>query len=417
MSKKNEHEIVIKINKKEWEEALTKSFNKKVNEVKIDGFRKGKIPRDIYENRFGKESLYMDAVDVVLPNAYTKALEECKLIPVVQPHVDIKSINDEGVEIVFNIVTKPEIKLGNYKKLNVKKPIVDVSKEEINNEVERIRKQYAEISIKEDKIENSDIAVIDFEGFNNGIPFEGGKGENYSLEIGSNTFIPGFEEQLIGMNAKESKEIKVTFPNEYPSEDLKGKEVTFKVTVKEVKTKIIPELNETFFTDLGLPGVDSKETLEKEIEERIKASKEVENENTYIDQLLEAAAKDAKVEIPHEMTHEEVDRMLNRYIEQLKMQGIDINQYYEFSNSTEEDLRGQMHDEAEKHVLFRLMLEEIAASEKINISDEEASVEADKLAKKYQMEKDDFLKLFGGLDMVKYDLQMRRSIEVLKGNK
>jgi trigger factor len=417
MSKKNEQEIVIKIEKKEWEEALTKSFNKKVNEVKIDGFRKGKVPRDIFEKKFGKESLYMDAVDVVLPDAYNKALTESKLIPVVQPHVDIKSINDEGVEIVFNIITKPEIKLGNYKNLKIKKPDLKVSKEEIAHEIEHIRKQYADIGIKEDKIADGDIAVIDFEGFNNGVAFDGGKGENYPLEIGSRTFIPGFEEQLIGMSVNENKDIKVTFPNEYPSEDLKGKEVTFKVIVKEVKTKNVPELNEVFFKDLDLPGVDSKETLEKEIEERIKASKEVENENAYVDLLLEAAAKEAKVDIPHEMIHEEIERMIGRYQDQLKMQGISIEQYYQFTNTTEEDLKAQMHNEAEKHVLYRLMLEEIAALEKINVNDKEANEEAERLADKYQMKKDEFLKLFGGLDMVKYDVQMRKAMETLKNNK
>lgn len=410
----NKQEIVIKIEKKEWEEALNKAFNKKSKDIKIDGFRQGKVTKEVFEKKAGMESLYMDAVDIILPDVYTRVIEESKLIPVVQPSVDIKSISADGVEFVFGIVTRPELKLGAYTNLKVAKPIAEVTKEEINAEIDKLTKKYAEIVIKEGTIENGDTAYINFEGFKDGVAFEGGKGENYPLEIGSNTFIPGFEEQLIGLSKNEEKDITVTFPEEYPSEDLKGSAVVFKVKINDIKEKHIPELNEDFYTDLGLEGVNSKETLEKQIEENIKVSKEAENENLYIDMLLETASKNVEVNIPDEMINEEIDRMINRYSEQLKMQGIEINKYYELTNTSEEQLRAQMKIEASKHVLYRLMLEEIAKKEQITISEEEAKEEATRLAARYQMEEAEFLKLFGGLEMIKYDLEMRKTIEILK---
>lgn len=416
MSNNNRHEVIIKIGRKDWEEALDKAFVKKVKDIKVSGFRKGKVPRDVYEKKFGKESLYMEAIDYVLPNAYTKALSDSKLIPVVQPKVDIKGISDEGIEFKFDIITKPKVKLGKYKGLKVEKPTVKVTKEEIEHEIDRLRRQYSELVIKEGKVESGDIAVIDFEGFKDGVSFEGGKGTNYPLEIGSNTFIESFEEQLVGMAKNESKDIDVTFPDNYPNEDLKGKKVTFKVMVLDIKERKIPELDENFFKDLAMEGINSKEELEKEMKNKISANKEYENENIYLDNLLEAVSKNVEVDIPNEMIEEEIDRMLVRYREQLSLQGIELEQYYQLTNTKEADLRGHMSEQATKNVMYRLMLEEIAIKEKIDITDEEVAKEATTLANKYKMPKDEFLKLFGGLDMVKYDLQMRRTLELLKEN-
>ncbi|MFA5458949.1 MAG: trigger factor [Bacilli bacterium] len=416
MANKNKHEIIIKVEKKEWEEALNKSFSKNIQEVKVDGFRKGKAPRDVYEKKYGRESLYMDAVDYVLPSAYNKALSTSKLMPVVQPQVDIKSITDDGVEILFTITTKPPVKIDKYKGLKVKKEVVKVTNEEVMEEIEKLKKRYAEIIIKDKKIEAGDIAVIDFEGFKEGVAFEGGKGQDYSLEIGSKTFIPGFEEQLVGMKKNETKEIKLTFPAEYPSKELQNQPVIFKVTVKEVKEKKIPELKAAFFKDLALDGVKDLESLEKELKASITASKEAQNENIYLDNLFAAIAKNVTVDVPDEMIKEEVNRMLGRYKEQLQMQGIDINQYYQMTKTTESDLKKQMHPEAKKHVIYRMMLEEIAKLEKITVTEDEAKKEAKRLSTQYQMEEEKFLDLFGGLEMIKYDLQMRRTIEFLKDN-
>lgn len=413
-TKKNIHEVVIKIDGEAWKNALDKAFKEKSKDAKVDGFRKGKVPRDIYEKHFGKESLWLEAADTVLQDAYTKAMEESKLIPVVQPDVSLKNLSDELVEFTFKIITKPEVNVKKYKGLKVAKEEVKVTKEEIEHELSHVLEKYTELVTKEGKVENGDIAVIDFEGFKDGVAFDGGKGENYSLEIGSHTFIPGFEEQVIGMSAGEEKDINVTFPEDYGVKNLKGAPVVFKVKVNEVKTKEARELDEDFFEDLGLEGVDSKEKLEAEIEKSIKAQKEMDVENKYIDAILEEVSKNVEVDIPEEMVNEEIDRLKSRFEEQMKMQGISLDLYYQFTKSTEEDLKNQLEKEAYSNVLYRLMLEEIMTLEKIEVTEEEAEKEADELAKKYQVAKDEFLSQFGGIDMIKYDLEMRKTIDLLK---
>ena len=408
-------EVIVKIEGEDWNKALDRAFSEKVKNTTVAGFRKGKVPRDIYEKKFGKESLYLPASDYVVEKAYKKALEESKLVPVVQPKLEVKSVDDSGIEFVFKIITKPEINIKKYKGLNIKPEKVNVTKEEIEHEIGHLLEKYSETVSKENgKVEKGNIAVIDFEGFKDKVPFEGGKAENYELEIGSNTFIPGFEEQLIDMKLNEEKEIEVVFPKDYPHEDLKGKKVTFNVKVNEIKEKIQREFDKELFEDLAIEGVDSKEKLEKHIENTIREQKEMENENKYVDSLLEAVAKNVEVDIPEEMVEEEIDRLIHRYEEQLKMQGITLEMYYQFTKTTEKQLRANMEKEAYNHVLYRLMLEEIANIEKIEISDDEAQKEAEELAKKYQMKKDDFVKMFGGIEMVQYDLEIRKVIELLK---
>ena len=414
---KNELEITIKIEGKEWEDALDKAFVEANKKVKIDGFRAGKAPKDVFMKKYGKESLLLDAADLVLNEAYQKMIEENKELEIVaQPVVALKSIDEAYVEFSFTLTTKPSVKLGKYKKLGVKKEEIKVSKEEVDNALNETRNRYSENVIKEGKLENGDIAIIDFEGFKDGVAFEGGKGENYSLTIGSNTFIPGFEEQLIGMNVKDTKEIEVTFPSDYHSEDLKGQKATFKVTVNEIKTVKVPELDKDFFEDLGMEGIDSEESLRKQLEENIKVHKESHAENDFIDALLVKAIENMEVDVPSAMVNDETDRMIKQYDENLKMQGITLEQFYQFTNSDEAALKEQMKEEALKRVKERLLLEEIKKEEKIEVSDEEAEKEALSLATKYNMKKDEFLKLFGGIEMVKYDLEMRKALEVLKDN-
>lgn len=412
--KNNVHEVIVKIEGVEWTEALDKAFKSKQKDAKVDGFRKGKVPRNIYEKHYGKESLFFLAAEEVLQSAYAKAMEESNLIPVVQPSVDIKDISDKGVEFTFKIITKPVVKIKNYKGLGIKPEEIKVTKDEIDHEIGHLLEEYTELVTKEGEVKNGDVAVIDFEGFKDGKPFDGGKGENYSLEIGSNTFIPGFEEQVIGMKTGEEKDLTVSFPEDYGVEDLKGQPVIFKVKVNEIKEKVTRELDKEFFEDLAMEGVHSKETLEKEVEKNIKAQKEADNENKYIDHLLEEVAKNVEVDIPQEMVDEETTRLLGRFEQQMAMQGISLDIYYQFTKSSEEDLRKQMDKEAYQNVLYRLMLEEIMNLEKIEVSQEEASKEAEELAKKYKMDKEDFLKQFGGLEMIQYDLEMHKVIDLLK---
>ena len=416
MAKKdNKKEVNIKIEGKEWKDALDKAFKEKVKTASVDGFRKGKVPRDIFEKKFGKESLYLPASDYVVESAYKKALEDSKLIPVVQPSVDVKNVDENGIEFTFKIITKPEVKIKKYKGLNVKPEKVKVSKEEIEHELGHILERYTETKVKENgTVENGNIAVIDFEGFKDGKAFAGGKSENYELEIGSHTFIPGFEEQIVGMKVNEEKDINVTFPEDYQAEDLKGAAVVFKVKVNDVKEKIAREFDKDLFDDLGIDGVDSKESLEKHIEQDIIVQKEMDVENKYVEDLLEAVSKNVEVDIPEEMVEEEIDRLVQRFEEQLKMQGIGLDMYYAFTKSSEKELRSQMEKEAYSHVLYRLMLEELLTIEKVEVKEEELDKEVDEMAHKYQMKKDEFLKAFGGKDMVKYDLEVRKIIELLK---
>ena len=298
MANKNELEIVIKVEGQEWKDALDAAYNKVSKKAKIDGFRPGKAPKEVFLKKYGKESLYNDAMDMCVSKAYDKMLEEHKDLEIVaQPILSLNSIDENGVEFKFTLTLKPSVKLGKYKDLGVKKEEVKVTKKEIDENINNMRKRYAENVEKEGKLENGDIAIIDFEGFKDGVAFEGGKGENYSLTIGSNTFIPGFEEQLIGMSKGEEREINVTFPKDYHSEVLKGQPAVFKVKVNEIKEVKIPEMDEDFFADLGLEGINSVEALEKQVKENLTVQKEQASENKYFDDLLEAASKNVEVEI------------------------------------------------------------------------------------------------------------------------
>lgn len=410
----NIHEIEVTVEGKDWENALNKSFEKNVKDLKVDGFRKGKVPRNIFEKKFGKESLYEDAINSVLDKECIKLLEDNKLVPIVRPAVDVKEISEEKVVLKFTITTKPEVIIDKYKNLGVKKGTVKVSKKDVDETINKLLKSYADIVIKDGKIENGDTAIIDFEGFKDGVAFDGGKSENYPLEIGSNTFIPGFEEQLIGLKAGDEKDINVTFPEDYAEESLKGCDVVFKIKVHEVKTKQLPELNEDFFKDLGYENVETEEQLKDLIKVDLEAKQEYEIENKYVDDILEEALKHTKVNVPEELIDEEVHYMMHEYEDNLKMQGLTLDMFYKFTNSSEEDLHKQLEGDAEKRVKYRFMLEEIMSLENIEVSDDEANSELEELAKKYNTNKEKMLKDIGNIEALKYELKMRKAIEILK---
>ena len=414
---KNIHEVTVTIDGDEWKKKLDETFKKVIKTVKIDGFRPGKAPRDVYEKKYGKQALVVEAVDSYMNEAYKKALDDFKgdiNEIIMQPSVSLDKADTDGVTYKFIFTTKPEIKFNKYTDLKVKKPSVKVTDKDVEEEIEKLKKEYADLAVKDGKIEKGDTAVIDFEGFDGDKAFEGGKGENYSLEIGSNSFIPGFEDALIGLKAGDKKDVKVTFPNDYHAEELKGKPVTFKVLVHEVKTKVYPELNEEFFKDLGLDDVKTLDDLKKTIKETMTSSKEFEVENKYVDDLFEALLKETSVEVPHELVHEEIDRMVKQYEERLKMQGVTLDQFFKFTNSNIEALEAQMHEEAEKRVKLRFAIDEIIKLEKISVTDEEAEKDAIEKAKKHNMDKDEYVKAFGGLDMLKYDLMVSKVIDIIK---
>ncbi len=411
-----EKEYKVKVEGEKWQNAISTAIKKATEKVKVDGFRKGKAPKNMVIKTYGQGNIWLDASDSVIEDAYKDMIEANKELQIVaQPTVSLGAVSDDYVEFVFTLTTKPEVKLGKYKDLKIKKDKVEVTDKEVEETLEHMKEHYAEVVTKDGAIENGDTAIIDFEGFKDGVAFEGGKGENYSLVIGSNTFIPGFEEQLIGMKKDDAKDIEVTFPDDYHSDDLKGAKATFKVKINEVKETKLPELNKDFYEDLGMEGINDEVSLKAELKENIKVKKESEAENKYINELLKQATENMEVEVPHIMIHDEIDRMLKQYEENLKMQGLTLEQFYQFTNSNEQALKDQMHEDALKRVKERLLLDEVIKQENIEVDDDEAKKEASKLAEKYQMKEEELLEQFGGLDMIKYDLKMRKAIDIMKG--
>ncbi len=412
---KNVKEITIKIEKEEWTNILKETFNKKKKDIKIDGFRKGSVTWDLFVKKIGIASLYQDAVDLAVNKNYEKAIKDSGVIPVVEPKIDIKDLSEESLTIEFTFIGKPEVKLGKYKDLGIKKDTVKVTKEEINNELESIRNKFAEIVVKENgEVVSGNTAVIDFKGVVDGKELEGGSGENYPLEIGSNTFIPGFEDALIGMKTGETKDINLKFPENYV-EDLKNKDVTFTVTVREIKERILPEVDEELFKDLG-EDIHSKEELETKIKEHLKEHKETERDNKYLDEVIKTAISNMKVELNEEIIHDEIHRIINQQAEQMKMQGLSIEQYLEFTKSTMEDLENQIKPEAENRVKERYLLEAIVEEEKIDATDKEVEEDIERISEMYNVEKDELVNMMGGVEMVKYDVKMRKALELLKNN-
>lgn len=414
---KNVINVEVTVDGEKWQSALDASFEKRKKDVKVDGFRKGAVTKEIYLKKFGVESLFADAADIALSGAYNDALRDKKIIPVVEPKIDVKKIDEKGVTFAFTFITKPEVKLGEYKKLKAKKEKVTVSKDEIDEEVKNLQTRLAEIAIKEKgNVEEGNTAVIDFEGVVDGKKLEGGSGENYPLEIGSHTFIPGFEEAVVGMKVGETKDINLTFPENY-TEELKNKDVTFKVTVREIKERVLPELGEDFYKDLGFENIKTEEEFRSEVEKTIQDRKEANAEDAYINDCLEEAANNMKIEINPEIISEEVHRMMHQFEEQLRMQGLNMEQYMQFTGMSHDDFHKQMEPEATKRVKYRYLLEEIAEVEKIEVTDAEAEEDAVNMAARYGVEKTELISMIGGMEAIKYDVRMRKAMEVLKGNK
>ena len=417
MAKKSEKEILIKIEGADWDKLLDDAFKKANKKAKIAGFRPGKAPKNIFIKHYGKESLYYDASNAAIEKAYEKLLDENQDLEIVsEPRVDIESIDDTGITVKFKITLKPEVKLGEYKGLKVKKEKIEVTDKEVQESIDHMREHYKENVTKEGKIKKGDIAVIDFEGFKDGVAFKGGKGENYSLEIGSNSFIPGFEEALVGLKAGDEKDIDLTFPEDYHAEDLKGQSVVFKVKVNEVKEVIVPELDKDFFEDLGMDGIDSKEALEKQIRENISAKKEKEVEDKYIDALLGEAAKNATVDVPEVMIEDEQRRMVREYERNLQMQGLSLEQFFKFTGLTEEKMMEEYKESAKKRVTYRLVLDAIIDAEKIDATDEEIDAKIEELIVKYHMTKDEFVNQYG-TETVRYEIKFDKVVSLLKGEK
>ncbi|AZV44615.1 trigger factor [Peribacillus asahii] len=396
---------------------LDKAFKKVVKQVNVPGFRKGKMPRPLFEKKFGVESLYQDALDEILPEAYANAVEEAGISPVDRPEIDIEKM-EKGENLIFTatVTVKPEVKLGNYKGLEVEKFDTTVTDEDVEAELKKQQERQAELVVKEEGAAVAgDTVVIDFEGFVDGEAFEGGKGENYSLELGSNSFIPGFEDQLIGLEAGAEKDVEVTFPEEYHAAELAGKPAVFKVKVHEIKAKQLPELDDEFAKDVD----DEVETI-AELKEKTKAKlehdKKHEEEHFIQNAVIGQAVEGAQIDLPEVMVSNEVDRMMQDFAGRLQQQGLNLELYFQFSGQDEAALKGQMKEEAEGQVRTSLVLEAIAEVEKLEATEEDVEAELAKMASMYNMEVDAIKKALGNLDAIKGDLQIKKAIDFLVEN-
>ncbi|MCI6266945.1 MAG: trigger factor [Erysipelotrichaceae bacterium] len=406
--------INYKAQKEEWEKAKEKAFKKLNTKHKIDGFRLGKAPRAIFERNFPGQ-IVMEAADILVDQEYRRIIMEDKILPILEPKIDIVKVTDDELEINFTFITEPEVTLGEYKNLNVKKEAVKVTKEEVQAKIDTLLKEYAELVVKETgKVEKGDIAVIDFEGFKEGVAFDGGKGENYSLEIGSNSFIPGFEDGIIGMEKGEEKDLTLTFPEDYGSEDLAGKEVVFKVKVNEIKIKKVPTLDKDFFEDLGMKNITNKEELEKEMKEEIKEEKQRKADQKYVDDLLEIATSNMKVEIDDEIVEAEAEAMYKDFMDRMSMQGINEELYLQYAATTKEDIISHMKEEALKRLKNSYLLSAIIKEEKIEATEEEALKEVTEMAQKYNMTEEDVKNSLGGIDAMIYDIKVRKALDLMK---
>lgn len=406
----------LKLEGKEWKDCLKEAFEKKRKDIKMDGFRKGQVPYDIYVKKAGVETLYMDAVDIAVDMLYAKLLSDPKTItPAATPAIDIKDIGNDHIEVEFTLVESPKVELGKYKKLGIKKDKVEVTDDEVEHELGHLKEQFVEVkSLSDDaEVREGDVAVIDFEGFKDGVAFKGGKGENYSLEIGSHTFIPGFEEALIGLKKGDKKDVNVVFPENYHSEELKGQPVVFKVEVKEVKERVFPEFDKDFFADLNVGGVESLDDLKKYIKENKEAEKSKQLEDEYLFKCLDKVVEGSKFDIPEEMTEDETNRLVREFSEKLQYQGLKLEDYLKYCNTNLDDFKATLKDEANKRIGYRLIMDAVVDAEKLEVSDEELESGLDETSKQYGMTREEFEKQIGSKELFKYDLLMKKAMKVV----
>ena len=415
----NEGTLTITVPAKEFEKALDEAFKKVSKEVQVPGFRKGKIPRQMFEQRFGVESLYQDALDMVLPHAYGHAVEETGINPVDQPDVEVEEI-EKGKDLVLKmtVTVEPEVKLGEYKGLEAEKVEAEVTEAEVDEQIEAMLAQYADLVVKEEgEVAEGDIVNLDFEGFLNDEPFEGGKAEGHELEIGSGQFIPGFEEQLVGLKPGDEKDLDITFPEEYHAEELAGKPVVFKVKINEIKQKETPEFNDAFVKE-ELEGfdADTAEGVKESIKKDLVAAKEEEADFKMKESLVSQASDNAEIDVPEAMVRNEQDRMLQEFEQRLSQQGLNLELYEQLTGQGADAMRDQMEEDALKRVRTSLTLGAIAEAEGITVDDSDVDNELNKLAEQFNMPTEDVKKVLGDLSVLKADVMNQKAIDFLVEN-
>lgn len=414
----NMAKLTIEVSAEEFEKAIQNAYMKQKKNISLPGFRKGKVPRKMIEKMYGKEVFYDDAANAILPGAYSDAVSECDLEIVSQPNIDITQI-ESGKPFIFTaeVATKPEVTLGEYKGLEVDKYSTRVTAKEIDAELEKEQQKNARTIVVEDRaVEDGDEIVLDFDGSIDGVPFEGGKAENYTLTIGSGSFIPGFEEQLIGAESGSDVDVKVTFPEDYHAEDLQGKEAVFKCTVHEIKTKELPEIDDEFAAEVS--EFDTLEEYKADIKAKLKEQKESEGKRNQEDQAVEKAIENAQMDIPELMLDSQVDQMKNEFAQRIQAQGIALEQYLMFTGMTEEKMREELRPQAEKRIKTRLVLEAIAKAENLEVSDERVDEEIKKMAESYNMEAEKLMEYMSEDErqQMKEDMAVQDAVTFLTDN-
>ena len=413
----NEGVLTVTVPAEKVNKALDQAFKKVVKQINVPGFRKGKVPRPIFEQRFGVEALYQDAVDILLPEAYGEAIEETEINPVAQPEVNVTQI-EKGKDFIFEatVTVEPEVKLGDYKGLEIEKQETELSDEELQESIDHSLSHLAEMVVKEDgAVENGDTVNIDFSGSVDGEEFDGWQAEGYDLEIGSGSFIPGFEEQIEGMKTGDEKDVVVTFPEEYHAEELAGKEATFKTKVNEIKFKDVPELNDEIANELD-SDAENVDEYKENLRKRLSEQKATEAENTEKEEAINKATENASIDIPEAMINTELDRMIQEFGQRIQQQGLDLQTYYQISGQNEEQLRDQMKDDAEQRVKTNLTLTAIADEENIEVSDEDIDKELEKMSEQFNISVEDIKSTLGNTDIVKNDVRIQKVIDLLRDN-
>lgn len=414
LNEKSTGELRVSVSGDIWKNAQEKAFKKLAKTVKIAGFRPGQAPEALVKKQIDPKSILMDAMDIVAQDALTSGIEEHDLWIVARPNLDIESIDEKQVSFKFIIAVKPDVKLGEYKKLGISKDSVKIGAQDIEEELNKLQQRFADLVVKEKgKVENGDTIILDFEGFKDGEPFDGGKADNYSLEIGSGSFIPGFEEQCLGLKSGDTKDISVTFPENYQVSELAGSPVLFKIKVHEIKGKVLPEIDDKLIKQAKIDKVSTvekyKEHMQKQLEEN------AENEATYKfeSECLTMICENATVEIPDAMIEQETDQLVQDFEQRLKSQGFELEQYFQMSGQSMEMIRGEMRKDAESKVKVRLVLEAVGDAEKIEIDDKAIEAEIGEIAKKYSMEVEKVKEMIDN-SAIAYDLKIRKALEIVK---
>ena len=401
-------EVIVTVDEATWKEAQAKAFNKLAEKVTVPGFRKGKAPKNMVKDKVNQVQVMDEAINALLPTLYREILTEENLQPYAQPKVDVTKLSDTELEVKFVVVTAPEVKLGDYKDFNVGKETVEVSDEEVANALNEVAKQNASLVLKEGASELGDTVVIDFVGTIDGAPFDGGTSENYELELGSHTFIPGFEEQLVGKVAGDEVDVKVTFPENY-HENLKGKDANFACKVHEVKTKSIPELNEELVAELKIEGVTTLDELRAHKANELKVNKERAARSTYFAKLLDAIAEKATIEIPDEVVNNQVEGMKKDIVGRMAQSGLTLEQYLSIVGQSEEDFNKKLVEDATKDARNYFLLNAVVTAEDLKVTDEELEFEYAKIADQYKMSIEDVKKALGPqVEEFKHNIKMQR---------